>query len=230
MVEIGPHIFGDNRMGLWIITPGNLSGRLDNIKKLPGPITDLFLPETADVTHKTLARGKGFFVALWTAPHGRDPVTYANQSMAALDRLGLGALELNIEEPDAILKGYIEKAVATIRKKKPNLRLRINLAPFKAGFLPIPQIVSDPNLFVIMQSYFGNMDGRASESDILMHMLEWGVPLNKASVMYAAASEDPMDKSVPAYKRVVALPAMNVRRLRRGSIYQDDLLANMGLI
>lgn len=225
---IGPHVFGDGRLGLWVRGAENVYDRLPKIKNLPfGPVTDIFLPYTATRAHSDTVRQAGLYASVWSAPHGRDAVTFADESVADLDRIVAGALELNIEEPDHLLQQFIRDSVARIRSKKPKLRLRVNIAPFKAGFVPMDLVQSDPNLYVIVQSYFGNMDGRASEAEVLTDLLQWGCPLEKASVMYAAHCSDPLDKVVG---RVPALPAWSIRRPTRGSIYNDDLLADAGLL
>jgi hypothetical protein len=149
----------------------------------------------------------------------------------AHDRIGGGALELNIEVADLV--PYTRQVVAKIRKTKPNLRLRINVQPLKGGLLKAMADVFavDPHLYVIAQCYYGNMDGRASEADVLLDLLDAGIPAAKCSVMYGAANYDPFGVPVPDIsQRMPTLPAMMIRRLRRGSVYSDDLMAEVGLI
>lgn len=223
-MTVGPHVFGDNRLGVWIIPSINLTDKLAH--ELPrfrnaAPITDVFLPEPALASHRDQVRAAGFFCHVWTATHDRDPVTFAKNSVTAFNRVKAGALELNIEEPDFELTLYVEQAVAEVRRVKPNLPLRVNIAPFKAQFMPIEMFVADPNLYIIEQAYFGNMDGRASEFDVLYDLLEHGISGDKASIMYGVLNGTPT--------RVHSLPSQ-VRPWRRGSIYSDDLLADAGLI
>lgn len=228
----GPHVFGDGRLGVWFMGNTSLNSRLPALKAFAGgAITDIFLPRTATDADRRYVIQSGLFPNLWTTPGNMGPFMYVDATLRDYDRMGKpGAVELNIEKPDDRLNSYVREAVAYLRKTRPNLRLRINIAPFKARFMPADLFVNDPHLFLIEQTYFGNMDGRASEYDALMDMLDAGIPREKASVMYAAASEDPLDNSDPAYRRVVALPALNIRAIRRGSIYQDDLMADAGLI
>lgn len=236
-MSVGSHVFGDGRLGLWIINPQNLPGRLPAIKAFAGgQITDLFLPrdvrdgngQIVYVTTKAdmqLARDAGFFAHLWTTPHGLAATAYATQTLADIARLSPGAVELNVEVADAQLESFLRSAVGTIRAKKPNLRLRLNIAPFKARFLPLDLLVSDPQLYVVEQTYFGNMDGRASEDDVRLDLTAAGVPEHKGSVMFGAHVSP-----WPGAPRVPALPALAIRRVRRGSIYQDDLMADAGLL
>lgn len=235
-MNIGPHVFGNERFGVWYMGNGDLNDRAGKLARFcGGAITDLFLPEPATKAHKAIVRSHGLFVATWTTPHNRGPFRYAQESLAAMDRQGSNVLELNIEVRDVTtsegrgIEDFTRDTVGEIRKTRPNLRVRINIAPFKARFLPIDLFVSDPNLFVIEQAYFGNMDGRASEADVLLDMLEAGIPLEKCSVMYGAANYDPFNPAT-GMPRTRSLPAMPIRRLRRGSIYQDDLMADAGLL
>lgn len=227
-LTIGPHVFGDNRLGLWVISPTNLQDRLPKIRAFcAGAITDVFVPWNALPQHREAIVASGAFCSMWTTPGNTGPIRFAEESLAAFDRVKPGALELNIEKPDDRMRDFVRDCVGHIRKSKPKLRLRVNIAPFKAQFLPVYLFKTDPNLYLIEQAYFGNMDGRASESDVLMDMLGAGVPMDKCSVMYGAANVDPLTTSTV---RVPSLPAMTIRRLRRGSIFSDDLMADVGLL
>lgn len=214
---VGPHVFGDGRLGVWNITPGNLQARLPGLRDFGA--TDVFLPRDAGPEHKNLVRDVGLFAALWTTPHNRGPIRLADESIADLERIGVQVLELNIEVPDDRLTSYIREAVGRVRSKKKKLRLRVNIAPFKGRFLPVDLFQNDPNLYVIEQAYGGNMQQRFSESDCLMDLLDAGVPLAKCSIMYGANVGEPVRKPVlPDWIR------------RRGSIYQDDLMADAGYL
>lgn len=231
-MSVGPHVFGDDRLGLWFMEnesfPDKLRHRLPLVKGFcNGAITDIYLPESATRADRDRVRAEGFFSNVWTTPNSRGALTYAADSLAALSRISGGALELNIEVSDLV--PYTRQVVASIRKVKPNLRLRINVPPLKGGLLKAMAdvFVADPHLYVIAQVYYGNMDGRASEADVLLDLLDAGIPAAKCSVMYGACSEDPL---TAAAGRVASLPAMTVRRLRRGSIYSDDLMVDAGLL
>lgn len=221
---IGPHVFGDNRMGIWIINNQNLTDKLKHVlprlRKAVPFLTDVFLPEEATVLQRSLVRDNNFFSHLYTIPHGRGPNAYADQSAAAHTRLGGGALELNVEIPDDQIRNYVAETVVRLRKTKPKLPVRINIAPFKARYLPVSMIEADPNLYVIEQAYFGNMDGRASEADCLLDLIENGVPVDKSSIMYGVLNGNPRVNSLPS----------GIRRWQRGSIYSDDLMLDAGLL
>lgn len=214
---MGPHVYGDGRLGLWGIDPDRFVSRAAAIREFG--VTDAFLPRTATREHKRAVRAADLFCHLWTAPHNRGPFRLGRESVEDLARIGAGALELNIELPDERLPSYIREAVGAVRELKPKLPLRVNIAPFKARFLPVDLFVSDPNLFVIEQAYGGNMEQRFSESDCLMDLLDAGVPLAKCSIMYGAHVGSPVrQRALPDWLR------------RRSSIYQDDLLADAGYL
>jgi hypothetical protein len=190
----------------------------------PGRITDLFLPREAQPSDMQLVRSAGYFAHLWTTPHGKSAKSYAAQSLLDVDRLKPGAVELNVEVDD--LEPYLRECHRVIRAKKPNLRLRFNVQPYKGAQLPADLLLTDPHLYVIAQAYGGNMDWRASESDVLLDLIGDGgldpFPRYKCSVMYGAHVSPGEGKP-----RVPALPGW-IRR--RGSIYSDDLLVDAGYV
>lgn len=222
---VGKHIYGDNRLGCWVTPTQNLADklrhRLPRMKALG--ITDIFLPREATPADKRIVMDAGYFVALWVPPpHGQGASFYAGDALAALSRLSIAALELNIEGVrDDLLSGYVREVVKTIRASKPKLRLRINVVPFKGSFLPADLFRADPQLYVIVQNYLGNMDERVAEDEIVRELVDYGIPALRVSVMYGAHI---------AWKvGGVRLPALPKIRYR-GSIYTDDLLADAGYI
>ena len=108
-----------------------------------------------------------------------------------------------------------------IRKSKPNLKLRINVVPYKGVFLPVSLFVDDPQCCVIVQNYLGNMDARCPEDEIVRDLVDRGIPPAKVSVMYGAHVA-----CAPGKPRVPSLPQIRTR----GSLYTDDLLADAGYI
>lgn len=218
---IGPHVFGDGRRGCWFMPTVNFSDKLRHrAPQVRGlGVTDGFLPPEATTTDKAILREHDLFPALWEPPpHGASATEYAVAALADVRRLGLGALELNIEGvQDGRLGSYVRDVVGFIRKSKPALRLRINIVPFKGVFLPDELFSSDGQLYVIVQNYLGNMDARVAEDEIVRDLVDNGIPWHKVSVMYGAHIGRP---------RVPSLPQMRYR----GSIYSDDLLADAAYI
>ena len=225
-MTLGAHVFGTGRLGCWFIENSGftdkLRHRLPLVKALG--VTDAFLPPSATLADKVLVRDAGMFAALYELPPAAlSAKDYAAKAVADVNRLKLGALELNIEGvPDNSLPTYVTSVVREIRAVKPNLRLRINVVPFKAGYLPVDLFVNDPQLFVIAQSYLGNMDARVSEDEVLRDLTDWGIPKDKCSVMYAAHCGI-------GYGRATRVPCLPVIRWR-GSIYSDDLLTDGGYL
>lgn len=224
-MSVGPHVFGDDRLGVWFIYAEGFTSKLrDRLSKLkPLGVTDVFLPRQATIEDKRLVRDAGYFAALYEIPpHGMTAASYSSQAIGDVNRLKIGALELNIEGiPDHLLAIYVTVAVNTIRLKKPNLRLRINVVPWKAQFLPQRLFQSDPHLYLIIQNFTGNMDGRTAEDGITRNAIDYGIPAEKVSVMYGAHISPG-----PGKPRVPALPEIR----HRGSIFSDDLLAAGGYI
>lgn len=222
---IGPHVFGDGRLGVWFIYSADFNGKLrDRLPRLsPLRITDIFLPREATLADKALVQEARLFVALYeTPPAGKSAAEYAAQAIADVNRLKVGALELNIEGLlDADLAPFVRETVRLIRLVKPALRLRINVVPFKGKYLPGTLIYTDPQLYVISQSFLGNMDARCAENEIARDLVDWGIPREKVSVMYAAHCSPGVGRP-----RVPSLPEIRWR----GSIFSDDLLADGGYL
>lgn len=215
----------DDRLGLWIINPANLPGRLPRIKAFGGGIIrDLFLPRNAEPADFTLVRDAGLHAHLWTAPGSLTAAGFADLTLADIARLRPGACELNIERADdAFLPAYLRETVTRIRATRPSYRLRLNVAPWKGFALPADLLTADPALYCCEQNYLGNMDGLLSAADVLydagyLH----GIPLSKVTVCYAAACR------VLGSMRVRTLPDLS--RLRRGVIFHDDLMSDAGLL
>lgn len=220
-MAVGPHVFGDGRIGCWFTPSTNFTDKLrDRVPKIRAlGMTDAFLPRQAVIADKDVVRQSGAFVALYeTPPAGTSAVEYAKQTLADVKALAVGAVELNIEGVlDDKLSDFVRIAWTNIRAAKAGLRLRINVVPFKGQFLPADLFVDDPQLYVIVQNYLGNMDARVAEDEIVRDLVDYGLPRDKVSVMYGAHIGQP---------RVRALPQIRFR----GSFYQDDLLANAGYI
>lgn len=214
----------EDRLGLYVITPANLTSRLPGIAALG--IRDVFLPRTATPDDLARVRGAGLYAHLWVATDGLAARDYANRTLLDVQRLKPGAVELNVELPaDPPLPGYIREVVGLVRSKRPKMRLRINVAPWKGFALPRDLLASDANLYAAEQNYEGNMDNLLSPLDVWADASgdAQGVPLPNVTVCYAAAC-----RVLGSAERVRTLPDLS--RLTRGVIFSDDLLAEVGLL
>jgi hypothetical protein len=147
----------------------------------------------------------------------------AAETLADVARLRPGAVELNVElGSDAGLPAFIVELVHLIRAQHAKLRLRLNVGLWKAFSLPAIALEHDPNLYACMQTYAGAMEPYSS-ADAYHELLGYGVPESKATICYGAAGPVP-----PAGDRVCTLP--NLARRRRGVIFHDDLMADVGLL
>lgn len=229
----------EDRLGCWIVPDG--AGKVaPKLARLPGlaalGVRDVFLPRQAEPGDFQTVRGQGLGAHLWAATDGLAVEDYVNRFLLDFKRLGSrGAGELNIELPsDPPLAAYMRRAVALIRQVKPRLPLRLNVAPFKGFALPVDLLTADAHLYVCEQSFYGDMS-RVAESDALYDLLSWGVPLAKATVCYGGAALVPDAPQPP--RRMVGLGTRwtwsngaVVGSLKRGVIFQDDLLADVGLL
>lgn len=222
-MSAGPHVFGDGRVGLWVQSNSNLKDKLIHfLPRLRGAVpnlTDIFLPTEATIDHRRQVLGAEFFCHKYTVNHSLAPIALADKAIAAHHG---GAMELNIEGlSENILEQYVRDAVKRVRAKKPNLPLRINVVPFKAQWLPKDLFHSDSQLFVIAQSYGGNMEILYAADEVKRDLTAWGIPEEKVSVQHAI-----MCTTNPNAPRQVTLPVIR----GRGSLYIDDLLQDAGLL
>lgn len=230
-MTIGPHPFGDDRLSLYVVQPAVLVDRLARTRAaLGGTFTDLLLPRSSGPELRGLVLQAGFTGAgLWVADDGLGPSVLASRTLDDLRRTRLGFLELNVESPaDHRLPAYVAAVVAGIRTRKPRLRIRLNVRHRKATFLPLALLRDDPQLFAAEQCYVdppGTSMVPTSAADALRDLLDHGVPPAKAAVCYGAAG--PVGGRTGA-QRVATVPVG--WRIARGVVFQDDLLAEVGLL
>jgi hypothetical protein len=231
-MAVGPHVFGDNRRGLWVAENANLTDKLKHfLPRLRGPIpnlTDLFLPPSAGIGHADQVRQAGFYAHMYDVAHGRTPFEFARAALARRKAQGTGALELDFEGSaitDANLAGYIQQTVAEVRRTNPNLPLRINVVPWKGvflGTLALRKLVAeDDQLFIIVQAYGGNMDELYAADDVYMDVLKRGFHASKVSIQHAV-----MCRAGGSAERNITLPGIR----NKGSLYIDDLLLDAGFL
>lgn len=227
----GPHVFGDGRLGCWIISPANLRDRAKGLRALG--VTDVFLPRTATKADFEWARsgqGGGFVGSSVYEVNAKDRTAdqYGADTVADIVRLSAGAADLNVELPvDAAIEPYCRRVLQVVRASMPNRRLRLNVAWRKGGFLPIDLLEGDPNLYACEQNYVdppGSTMVPTSAADALENLLDAGVPLAKAAVCLGAAGPAP----TPTSPRVCTYPYGWTPR--RGVIFSDDLLVEAGLL
>ncbi len=230
------HAFADGSVGLWVVNPVNLPARLGRIASFAGGMfTDVFVPETATPAAMALIRstvrpnGTKLRAQLWTHPAARSPAEYGSAILVSILTLRPGVVELDIEVPDDILTAYIDTTLNRLRDTRPTFLFRVNIAPNKAVFLPAHRFATDDALFACEQTYYGDMS-RFSEADALADLLGYGVPLSKASVCYGAAAPDPTTGERHASLPSVFYQGQPIAKLKRGLVFQDDLMADAGLL
>lgn len=228
----GPHVFEDGRLGLWIVNLPALGGRLARLRELG--FTDLFVNGPAGTTAiKSQVLGAGFLGChAWWAVDGLTAHDYAVRCLADISRWSPGAGDLNIElGNDAALGPYLRQVVGELRAARRSYRLRLNVAARKAGFLPIDLLQSDANLYACEQNYAAkpglDMAARFSEADVLDDLIAAGVPRVKAAVCYGAAITV---GGKTGDERVCCIPQPPAFPIRRGVVFQDNLLADAGLL
>ncbi len=214
----------EDRVGLWIVDPARGRSRLPAIKAFGGGlIKDTFWPESSAPADLKAARAAGLYAHVWVDVAGRSAEQLGDDAVAAVTRLGAGALELNIElASDAALAPFVVATLKEVRARRKNLRVRVNLGAWKGFGAPAAELVADPHLYCCEQTYLGDMT-RVSEGDVYHDLLGYGVPEAKLTLCYGAAGPLP-----PQHARGRTLPELG--RRRRGVIFTDDLMADVGLL
>jgi hypothetical protein len=227
-MTVGPYVFGDHRRHLWVAENASLTDKLTHfLPRLRAAIpnlTDLELPPTATNAHVQQVKAAGFFAHMYEVAHGRTPEAFADAAMANHSRIKAGGLELNFEGSAVEQMGlnlYITRTLKRVRAKKPNLPVQANCVPYKAGMVPVVLINEDPKLTVCFQGYLGNMDKLVSSEFLLRDALQWGLRLEKVTVMEAV-----MCSPAPGRPREITLSETR----NRGAYYIDDLLLDAGLL
>lgn len=215
----------EDRVGLWVVDPARGVGRLQAIRSFAGGlIRDVFLPRTATRDHFGAIRKAGLNAHMYAAVDGLSAEAYVARLLADISTLQPGAADLDIElGQDQPLPAFVEAVVHGIRAHRPSFRLRVNLAPWKGFAVPAELLATDPNLYVCAQNYLGNMDELLSPVDVLADLLDHGAPARSAAVCYAAACV-----VLGSSGRLRTLPDLS--RAHRGTIYQDDLMVDAGLL
>lgn len=226
-MNIGPHVYGRNRRGLWVASSSNLTDKLGyflpRLRNAIPNLTDLFLPPEATADNASRCRENGFFAHTYDVARDRGPAAFAKAALAARKRQGTGALDLNFEGSsitDDGMGAYIVSTLKQLRSTNPNLPVRINVVPFKGKFLPVELINADPQLFVVAQGYGGNMDILYAADEVLDDLVSYGIDKPKTNVMHAVMC------SRGAGERQLTLPAVR----DKGAFFIDDLLLDAGLL
>lgn len=261
------HAFnGPDRVGWWVNDPSDTStldaNRLREIAGFAGGmITDVFAPpmiSTSQVTAitKTAAAVVGTLrfqlrdqpIKLGGTP-SEEPERFAQRSSDAIGRLGAGAVDWDVELADDVLAGYMRSSLDFFRRSvtKPGgtgrktFLVRLNIDPNKIDFLPVDLLQSDPNLFVAVQTYYGDMSA-VGERKILKHLERVGVPEEKVSLCIGAAARAKVylndGSGTTPWKRVSAIPdiAYNDRIINFAKpqgpclIFSDGLAQQVGLV
>jgi hypothetical protein len=236
--------FDDGRVGLWVNNPANISARISNISSFAGGMfSDVFCPSSTSVAQAGIIKGAirpdgtRLKFQLYEIPGPTEsPQALATRVSGDIARLAPGVVEVDIEKGDSILASYIRDFVNAFRSLRPTFLLRINIAPNKGGFLPVDLIQSDPNLYACEQTYYGDMSP-VSQVDVLADLEGHGVPASKDQVTYGAAitTKVPDGNGGYTWKRVLGIPTVFyqghvVSRLKSGLVYDDDLMADMGVL
>lgn len=227
-MAVGPSVFGRGRQELWVASNANLKDKLAHylprLRNALPHLTDIFLPVEASINHKDQVRQNRFFCHTYAVANDQAPAALAKQALDARRRQGTGALEFDIEGgavTDGTMRSYIEQLMQAVRKNHPNLPVRLNVVPYKGQFLPADLINNDPKLYLVVQSYGGNMDILFPADEVKQEVVYYGVNPDKVSVMHAV-----MCAPKPGMPRQITIPAVR----DKGAFYIDDLLLDAGLL
>jgi hypothetical protein len=230
--------FDDNRTVL-IVSDYSLTIPWVNI---PPYFTDVALPAhdpktTKAVYDQAVADGKirGTRVQLWyDATHGEAGNLVAQKiSRVIADTGHNGGVEVNFENGnDGELANELGAFYPAFRAIRPTRPVGINLAPFKAYVFPIAAAKGDPFCHVRVQNFYGN-EMRQADSDELKRDFcdaprSW--PEERFSFCYSAKAHTYADGHVECDLPVFADAGAYVRRLRKGSVFNLNLMREAQLL
>lgn len=205
--------------------------------------TDVFLPHTAQVVAFDRVRaqsrpdGTKLKAQMWIDPHELSAADLADTVYQDIIDKKPGVVELDVEpnstnrtEADGKYAQYMADLIPLLRVKArwmEHFPFRLNVPPNKAHHLP-NAVTTDPYLYASVQAYYGDMS-RVSEAEALTELLERGVPLARAAITYGVIAPD-KDGVRRLTLPTIFYQGRVVRKLRRGLVFTDDLLADQGLI
>lgn len=234
---IGAHVYKDNRRGLWVApvyfngvfdsgrTRDKLVHVLPRVRAVIPNLTDIVLPPECTTTHREIVLANGFFHQMYDVAQSRTAIRFADDALSRFGSQKAGALELNFEGGgiggDGNLAQYVTTAVGRVRAKKPNLPIRCNFVGYKGQFIPRDLINEDPQLFVAVQCYGGNMDEQYAPTDVVDEIVAWGTAREKVTPMFPIMCSPSLGKP----REVTLMQTRN-----KGAYYIDDLLIDSGLL
>lgn len=243
------HAFADGSVGLWSVDPTRTVNRRHHIAEFAnGQFSDIFLPRTATLTQmetiRNTIRPNNLYMRaqLWMQVDGLSPIELAARINDDISRLKPGCVEIDVElGNDADLNPYITKLHANLRngftfngkqyRARPSFLFRIDSGAQKQQFMPASLFKSDPAFYYSPQSYYGDMSP-VNYDETLRDAIKAGIPEDKISVCYGAAGPTGFDP-----ERVCTLGTIfyqsqliGYRRIRRGLVFQDDLMVEVGLL
>jgi hypothetical protein len=232
--------FSDGRISLWHTSPQSFN--LDYVKVKGWGVTDIFLPadvatpaKMTEIKSKVSADGKNFRAQLYVdGTHGQKGSDLAAFTLERITALKPGVVEVDFEGGDDNAIGTAIRAFLTAFRFGDPWRFAfpvcINVVPFKAYVLPLDLMNPDPNCFGRIQTYYGGECRPADPDECRWDWTHRGFPEERLTFMYSAKSRRQIDNILFCDLPIFSDGGVYVRKLRRGAIYNANLLREGGLI
>jgi hypothetical protein len=234
--------FSDGRLGLWHTSPTGMN--LDYAKAKDWGVTDIFLPANEatlammdEIRSKPSADGKNFRAQVYLdGTHGETGKQLVEQALAAIRTFKPGVLEVNFESGDdnkigvavrEFLTTFRDPSAALWRRRFP---LCIDVVPLKGYVLPFDLMNNDPDTYGRIQPYYGAEMRPADPVECLEDWLGRGFPRERLSFIYSAKARRQIDNTIFCDLPVFSDRGEYVRRLRRGAIFNANLMREAGLL
>jgi len=229
--------FDDGRVGI-MVSDWSLTIPYANI---PAWATDVFLPaHTAELTSakydkvKADAGLRGTKVQWWwDGTHTLDGTALADAIHAKLTAIPKhsGGVEVDLEAAnDGPLGTLIHQFYARFRVLRPTRALAINVVPLKGYVMPLADMALDANCHVRVQTYYGVEMRPADPDECERDIVERGFPRERYSICYSAKARRLKDDSIFCDLPVFTDKGVYVRKLRKGQIFNLNLMREAVLV
>jgi hypothetical protein len=238
-----PNAFSVGRLGIWHTSLTSFNPPY--VKYKEWGFTDIFfdaddplltLAKMDEARGKPSADGKNFRAHIYKVWRREKGSAFAKTLLTQIPKFKPGVAELDFEGPDDNEIGVaVADFLAWFRDESAPVwqhafPLCINVVPLKGYVLPIARMRDDPNTYGRIQPYYAGEMRPADPMECLEDWLDRGFPRERLSFIYSAKPRRQNDGSIFEDMPVFTDHGVYVRKLRRGAVYNANLMREGGLV
>lgn len=233
--------FSVGRLGIWHTTLASFNPPYAKYKEWG--FTDIFfdaddplltLAKMDEARGKPSADGKNFRAHIYKVWRRQEGADFADALLTQIGKFKPGVAELDFEGPDDNEIGVaVNEFLIEFRRGQAwqmNFPLCVNVVPFKGYVLPMTRMTTDPYCYGRIQPYYAGQMRPADPMECLEDWLDRGFPRERLSFIYSAKPRRQIDGSIFEDLPVFTDNGVYVRKLRRGAVYNANLMREAGLI